>query len=109
MLNEGDALARGLPLRAPKRGGGLIHYRGDPVVKSWNSVGWGLPWVGRSRLLGPLRGGRGEGLLGQQPGLQRFWEKRVLDRHRLPSPSLLHRRTGIRQRLKAGPLVLEVG
>ena len=69
MLNEGDALARGLPLRASKSGGGLIHYRGDPAAKYWIPVVRGLPWVGRSRLLGPLRGGRDGGWLGRQPGL----------------------------------------
>ena len=61
MLNEGDVLARGLPLRASESGGGLNHYRGDPVAKYWELVGRGFPWAGRSRLLGPLRGGGGGG------------------------------------------------
>ena len=64
VLNEGDVVARGLPLRASEGGGGLIDYRGDPVAKFWKLVRWGLPWVGRSRQLRPLRGGGGEGWLG---------------------------------------------
>ena len=49
MLNEGDILARALPLRASESGGKLIHYRGDPAAKYWNLVGRDLPWVGRFR------------------------------------------------------------
>ena len=61
MLNECDILARGLPLRASESGGGVIHFRDDPVVKLRNQVGRGPPCVGRSGLLGAAtrRGGRG--------------------------------------------------